>query len=87
MKKDDFISSIGYDGAAAVVDKSRRSKNSGKTLERLVLSAALPHLRSIKILKTAYRLLRTIIMPLLIRTIRRKILPACSVLQRRIVKK
>ena len=40
MKKDDFISSIGYDGAAAVVDKSRRSKNSGKTLEDLLKAGA-----------------------------------------------
>ena len=36
MTKDDFISSIGYDGAAAVVDKGRRTKNSGKTLTELL---------------------------------------------------
>ncbi|MGP1577219.1 MAG: hypothetical protein ACTTH7_07010 [Treponema sp.] len=40
MKKNDFISSIGYDGAAAVVDKIRRSQNNGKTIEQLLESGA-----------------------------------------------
>lgn len=40
MTKNDFISSIGYDGAAAVVDKTRRAKNSGKNLTELLESGA-----------------------------------------------
>lgn len=36
MTKNDFISTIGYDGAAAVVDKTRRAKNSNKTLQELL---------------------------------------------------
>lgn len=40
MTKKDFISSIGYDGAAAVVDKERRAKNGGKTLAELLEAGA-----------------------------------------------
>ncbi|MGP1594544.1 MAG: hypothetical protein ACTTH8_04775 [Treponema sp.] len=40
MKKNDFISSIGYDGAAAVVDKVRRTQNSNKTIEQLLAAGA-----------------------------------------------
>ena len=40
MTKNDFISSIGYDGAAAVVDKERRAKNGGKTLQALLEAGA-----------------------------------------------
>ncbi|MEL3906985.1 MAG: hypothetical protein P1P65_08200 [Treponema sp.] len=40
MTKNDFISSIGYDGAAAVVDKTRRTKNNGKTLAELLQAGA-----------------------------------------------
>ncbi len=36
MELDDFISAIGYDGGAAVVDKVRMSKNKGKTIEQLL---------------------------------------------------
>ncbi len=36
MELDDFISAIGYDGGAAVVDKARRAKNKGKTLDQLL---------------------------------------------------
>ena len=40
MTKNDFISAIGYDGAAAVVDKKRRAKNSSKTLMELLEAGA-----------------------------------------------
>lgn len=40
MTKNDFISTIGYDGAAAVVDKGRRAKNSGKTVRELLEAGA-----------------------------------------------
>ena len=40
MTKNDFISTIGYDGAAAVVDKERRAKNGGKTLQELLNAGA-----------------------------------------------
>ena len=40
MTKNDFISAIGYDGAAAVVDKERRAKNGGKTLQALLEAGA-----------------------------------------------
>ncbi len=36
MKKNDFISTIGYDGAAAVVDKTRRAKVGSKTVTQLL---------------------------------------------------
>ncbi|CEM61091.1 hypothetical protein [Treponema phagedenis] len=36
MKKDDFISSIGYDGPAAIVDRARKVKNAGKSLTTLL---------------------------------------------------
>ena len=40
MTKNDFISTIGYDGAAAVVDKGRRAKNGSKTLTELLDAGA-----------------------------------------------
>ena len=40
MTKNDFISTIGYDGAAAVVDKERRAKNGNKTLAQLLEAGA-----------------------------------------------
>ena len=40
MTKNDFISTIGYDGAAAVVDKGRRVKNGNKTLTQLLEAGA-----------------------------------------------
>jgi hypothetical protein len=40
MTKNDFISAIGYDGAAAVVDKERRAKNGGKSLMELLEAGA-----------------------------------------------
>ena len=40
MTKNDFISTIGYDGAAAVVDKERRAKNNGKDLMELLEAGA-----------------------------------------------
>ena len=40
MTKNDFISVIGYDGAAAVVDKGRRAKNGGKTVQELLDAGA-----------------------------------------------
>ena len=40
MTKIDFISTIGYDGASAVVDKERRAKNGGKTLQELLEAGA-----------------------------------------------
>lgn len=36
MKKEHFISSIGYDGMMAVLDKRRFSKNAKKTLKELL---------------------------------------------------
>lgn len=36
MKKEYFISSIGYDGMSAVVDKKRYKENKGKTLQELL---------------------------------------------------
>ncbi len=36
MKKEQFISSIGYDGMAAVVDKRRYKENKVKTLKELL---------------------------------------------------
>lgn len=36
MKKEYFINSIGYDGEAAVVDKSRLGRNKGKNLQELL---------------------------------------------------
>ncbi len=36
MKRNDFISAIGYDGAAAVVDKTRRAKAGNKTVPQLL---------------------------------------------------
>lgn len=40
MKKNDFISTIGYDGDAAVVDKERRAKNGTMTLQELLKAGA-----------------------------------------------
>ena len=40
MTKNDFISIIGYDGAAAVVDKGRRMKNNGKDLMEVLEAGA-----------------------------------------------
>ena len=40
MTKNDFSSAIGYDGAAAVVDKERRTKNGNKTLVQLLETGA-----------------------------------------------
>lgn len=40
MTKNDFMSTIGYDGAAAVVDKERRAKNGGKTVQALLDAGA-----------------------------------------------
>ncbi len=40
MELDDFISTIGYDGGSAVVDKVRRAKNKGKKIEDLLEEAS-----------------------------------------------
>lgn len=40
MKKEYFISSIGYDGMMAVIDKKRFKKNAKKTLKELLEEGA-----------------------------------------------
>lgn len=40
LKKEEFISSIGYDGMAAIVDKTRRTKNKDKDIHALLQEGA-----------------------------------------------
>ena len=40
MKKEHFISTIGYDGMAAVVDKKRYAKNAHKSVKELLEEGA-----------------------------------------------
>jgi len=60
MKKNDFISTIGYDGGAAVVDKIRRIKHAQKTLMQLLETSAFRSAAALAIYNNAQDELQTV---------------------------